>query len=76
MIAYDIQKAFSERGLVYDPANVECVASGEGFEECAMTWKSMVARYLGLAHPIENDYELSVSGAPPWPRPPSRNELP
>ncbi len=62
MIAHDIAAVFRERGLVYDPQTVECVASGEGFEECAMTWKSMVARYLGLAHPIENDYELSVSG--------------
>ncbi len=64
MIAYDIEKVFRERGLVYDPQTVECVASGEGFEECAMTWKSMVARYLGLAHPIDNDYELSLSGFP------------
>ena len=64
MIAYDVEQTFRERQLVYDPNTVECVAFGEGFEECSMTWKSMVARYLGLAHPIENDYELSVSGFP------------
>ena len=64
MIAYDIKAAFHAGGLVFDPATVECVAYGEGFEECAMTWKSMVGHYLGLANPIENDYERSVSGAP------------
>ena len=29
-----------------------------------MTWKGMIAHYLGWAAPIENNYELSVSGAP------------
>ena len=64
MIAYDIKEAFRTGGLAFDPATVECVAYGEGFEECSMSWKSMVANYLGLANPIENDYERSVSGAP------------
>ena len=64
MIAYDIEEAFREGGLVFDPATVKCVAYGEGFEECSMTWKSMIAHYLGLADPIDNDYERSVSGAP------------
>jgi len=64
MIAYDVEETFRERQLLYDPETVDCVAFGEGFEECCMTWKSMVSHYMGLAKPIENDYELSVSGAP------------
>ena len=63
MIAYDIQQALDEAGLSYDPASVEAVAYGEGFEECAMSWKSMVGNYMGLKKPIENDYERSVSGS-------------
>ncbi len=64
MIAYDIQEAFREAGLTYDPASVRAVAYGEGFEECSMSWKSMVGNYMGLKNPIENDYERSVSGSP------------
>lgn len=59
----EIKKEFCERGLVYDPASVECEAFGEGFEQCAMTWKSIIPHYLGLAKPIENNFDLSVSGA-------------
>ena len=29
-----------------------------------MTWKQMLVPYLGLAHPAENRFDLSVSGAP------------
>ena len=47
-----------------DPETVTAEAFGEGFEQCAMTWKSMVAGYLGWRHPIENNFELSVSGFP------------
>ena len=64
MIAYDIKEAFAAADLAFDPATVECVASGEGFEECSMSWKSMVGHYLGLENPIENDYERSISGEP------------
>ena len=63
MIAYDIQEAFREAGLTYDPASVQTVTYGEGFEECFMSWKSMVGNYMGLKNPIENDYERSVSGS-------------
>ena len=52
------------RGLTYDPHTVTAVAFGEGFEQCAMTWKSMIPDILGWRHPVENVYELSVSGAP------------
>ena len=64
MIAYDIETTFRDRGLVYDPKTVQCNAVGEGFEQCAMTWKSMLPGYLDLASPIENDPELSVTGEP------------
>jgi hypothetical protein len=63
VLAIEIQEEFRKRGLVYDPQTVECVAFGEGLEQCAMTWKAMLPHYMGLAKPIENDPTLSVSGA-------------
>ena len=60
--AAEFAAAFKERGLLVDPETVTAEAFGEGFEQCAMTWKSMVAGYLGWRNPIENNYELSVSG--------------
>ena len=62
--AQEFADAFEQRGLVVDPETVTAEAFGEGFEQCAMTWKSMVAGYLGWRHPIENNFELSVSGFP------------
>lgn len=62
--AVDIQNEFQARGLTYDPQNVESEAFGEGFEQCAMTWKAMLSHYLGFAKPIENNFELSVTGFP------------
>jgi hypothetical protein len=69
MLAYDIEGTFRGPqgrgpGLTYDPATVDCVACGEGFEQCAMTWKAMLPHYMGLGKPIENDFRLSMSGAP------------
>ena len=64
MLAYDIRNMLAERKLIYDPATIKGMAFGEGFEQCAMTWKSLIPDYLGWANPIENDFELSVSGAP------------
>ena len=63
MWALQIEKEFRKRGLSYDPAIVKSVAYGEGFEQCATTWKAMLIPYLGLALPAEGDYRLSVSGA-------------
>ena len=63
VLALDIEEKFREQGLVYDPKTVECMAFGEGLEQCAMTWKSMLPHYMGLANPVENDPRLSVSGA-------------
>jgi len=64
-MAVDIQNEFHNRGLIYDPQKVECEAFGEGFEQCAMNWKAMLSHYLGLAKPIENNFELSVTGFSP-----------
>ena len=64
VMALDIAEKFRTQRLVYNPESVECLAFGEGFEQCAMTWKAMLPHYLGLAKPIENDFGLSASGAP------------
>ncbi|NLX07895.1 MAG: hypothetical protein GXY33_22365 [Phycisphaerae bacterium] len=63
LFARDIAAAMVDADLRYDPATVEAVAFGEGFEQCAMTWKAMTVPYLGLRRPAENVFELSVSGA-------------
>ncbi len=63
VLALDIEEKFRNNGLVYDPQRVRGMAFGEGLEQCAMTWKCMLPHYMGLAHPIENDPSLSVSGA-------------
>jgi len=64
LIALNLEREFPKRNLHYDPQTVEAVAFGEGFEQCATTWKAMVGGYLGWAKPIENSFELSVSGMP------------
>jgi hypothetical protein len=64
LCALDLQQAFRERRLRIDPAAVESEAFGEGFEQCAMTWKAMLIPYLGFAKPAVNNFDLSVSGAP------------
>ncbi|MBM3239194.1 hypothetical protein FJZ31_23110 [Candidatus Poribacteria bacterium] len=64
VLALEFEKKFRDQCLVYAPQQVKCVAFGEGFEQCAMTWKAMLPYYMGLTNPIENDFELSVSGAP------------
>ena len=62
--ADEIARESTRLGWEIDPNTVESVAFGEGFEQCAMAWKAMVGDYLGWARPIENDFQLSVSGAP------------
>jgi hypothetical protein len=63
MFALEIQKQLAAQGLTYDPGTVESEAFGEGFEQCAMTWKAMVVPYLGFAKPADNIFCLSVSPA-------------
>jgi len=64
LCAQDVLNAFGERGLTFDPQTMQCEAFGEGFEQCAMTWKQMLVPYMGLAAPAYNVFDLSVSGAP------------
>ena len=64
MIALEIEREFRKRRLQVDPQRVAALAFGEGFEQCATTWKAMVGTYLGWSRPIEIDYNLSVSGMP------------
>ncbi len=63
LCAAETLQVMAERGLVFDPETVECEAFGEGFEQCAMTWKSMMVPYLGIKHPAPNIFDLSVTGA-------------
>ena len=61
--ALQIADKLKERRLVYDPATTRSEAFGEGFEQCAMTWKAMLPHYLGMAEGAPNIYDLSVTGA-------------
>ena len=63
MFARDVTDAFGSRNLRFDADTVTGESFGEGFEECAMTWKQMLVPYLGIKGPIPNRYDLSVSGA-------------
>ena len=63
LCAMDIQKEFQRRNLVYDPEKTAGEAFGEGFEQCAMTFKQMLVPYLGLKDSVDNRWDLSVSGA-------------
>ena len=62
LCAMDLKEEFKNRKLHYDPATVGTESFGEGFEQCAVTWKQMLVPYLGLANPPPNIFDLSVSG--------------
>ena len=62
LITHEIEQTFKNRNLVYDPQTAKSTVLGEGFEQCAMTWKGMLPAHLGFANPIENDPTLSVTG--------------
>mgnify|MGYP001163756107 CR=1 FL=1 len=61
--AQEISDAINCRGLVVDANTISSEAFGEGFEQCAMSWKSMIPGHLEWSRPIENNFDLSVSGA-------------
>ena len=63
LCAAEALEVMKQRGLTFDPETVECEAFGEGFEQCAMTWKSMMVPYMGIRHPAPNIFDLSVTGA-------------
>ena len=60
--AREILEKFGSRNIHFDGDTVTGESFGEGFEECAMTWKQMLVPYLGIQGPIPNRYDLSVSG--------------
>jgi hypothetical protein len=62
IFAHEILEKMEDRRLRY-AANVSGESFGEGFEECAMTWKQMLVPYLGIEGSVPNQYDLSVSGA-------------
>ena len=64
LVARKLASMFEQRGLVVDPETITAEAFGEGFEECAMTWKLLIPGYMGWRNPVRNIYELSVSGQP------------
>ncbi len=63
IFAEQILAEFDRRNLYFDDDTVTGESFGEGFEECAMTWKQMLVPYLGIKQPVPNRYDLSVSGA-------------
>jgi hypothetical protein len=60
--ANDISYEIGKRGFIVNPNTVKSEAFGEGFEQCAMHWKSMIPGHLNWSRPIENNFNLSVSG--------------
>ena len=64
LAAVELTRLFEERGLIIDPETLTAEAFGEGFEQCAMTWKLLLPDYLGWRNPVRNIYDLSVSGQP------------
>lgn len=63
IFAHEIREQCRRRNMHFDGDTVVGEAFGEGFEECAMTWKQMLVPYLGIKGPVPNRYDLSVSGA-------------
>lgn len=55
-----ITRGFHDANLQFDPQKVKAEAFGESFDGCVTTWTNMTASYLGLANPVEKNYELSV----------------
>jgi hypothetical protein len=59
-----IKETFTRRGLTFDPATVQAEAWGESFEGCVANYARYLGTYLDLAHPIEDNFELTVPDAP------------
>ena len=61
--ARDIQQAFRERGLTFDPETVRAEAWGESFEGCVHMYSIRLRAYLSLAGPIEDKFRMTVPDA-------------
>ena len=59
-----LHQEFKQRGLTFDPATVRVDAWGESFEGCVASYARYLGPYLGLARPIENDFQMTVPDAP------------
>ncbi|MCK5733783.1 MAG: hypothetical protein KAI38_06325 [Candidatus Latescibacteria bacterium] len=62
--AREIESAFIERGLAFDPKTVRAEAWGESFEGCVTKWSNGMGTYLRLSNPIEKKFEMTVPDAP------------
>jgi hypothetical protein len=58
-----IKSELGERGLSYDPATVRAEGWGESFEGCVANYTRYLGGYLGLANPIEIEFEMTVPDA-------------
>ncbi len=58
-----IKKTYAERNLVFDPETVQTEGWGESFEGCVANYTRHLGTYLGLANPIEINFEMTVPDA-------------
>ena len=59
-----MKQIFKERNLTFDPKTVKAEGWGESFEGCVANYGRHLSTYLGLTHPIEDDFEMTVPDAP------------
>ena len=59
-----IKVELAERNLAFDPGSVRAEGWGESFEGCVANYSRYLGRYLGLADPIEVEFEMTVPDAP------------
>lgn len=58
------KQIFKQRGLTFDPKTVKAEGWGESFEGCVINYGRYLGTYLGLANPIEDNFEMTVPDAP------------
>src|SRR5436309_2719992 len=59
-----VKHTFRQRGLTFDPRTVQAEGWGESFEGCVANYSRYLGTYLGLANPIEDNFEMTVPDAP------------
>lgn len=55
-----IRALLRAREMEFDPLTVEAAAWGESFEGCASNYARYLGTYLGLRHPVEVIFEMTV----------------
>jgi len=58
-----IKKTYAERNLIFAPETVQTEGWGESFEGCVANYVRHLGTYLGLAKPIEVNFEMTVPDA-------------